>query len=70
VEVLISKGYRYFAIPAPFLWWLDHYAELRHVLRDLGELMFNRKDTGLISRLPDSSELIGPFLGFIRPVKE
>jgi glycosyltransferase involved in cell wall biosynthesis len=48
LEVLREKGGQYLAFPAPSLWWLDHYEELRRYLERRGEAIALDEQVGVV----------------------
>jgi SAM-dependent methyltransferase len=59
LEELHGRGAEYLVVPAPQLWWLDHYAELREFLERSGEEIV-RDPAGLIYALAGAPGRIGP----------
>src|SRR4051794_36827232 len=51
LEALRKKGGKYLAFPAPSLWWLDHYKELRLHLESHGRAVGVDKDVGVVYAL-------------------
>jgi glycosyltransferase involved in cell wall biosynthesis len=51
LEALREKGGKYLAFPAPSLWWLDHYKELRLHLESHGRAVGVDKDVGVVYAL-------------------
>jgi len=48
LEALREEGAGFLVIPAPQLWWLDHYAEFERHLADRYRLVARRADVGVV----------------------
>ena len=53
LDALRERGADFLAIPAPSLWWLDHYPEFREHLESRYRLIFKSADVGFIYALFD-----------------
>ena len=58
MERLRARGARYLVLPAPTLWWLDHYEGLRGHLERHGKVVSQEEDVGVIFELnsPDGAQ--------------
>jgi hypothetical protein len=48
LRALRAKGTEFLLVPAPFFWWLDHYADLRTYAETAGRIVTCRPDSCLI----------------------
>jgi len=48
LRALRAKGARYLLLPAPYFWWLEHYADLREYLEKAGRVVTYRPDTCMV----------------------